>query len=227
MAATEQSALLHKVKNYLKGRAANIPDGVEYAEQKRRITNDLLGYFALEWKRATVDTEDVTADEIWQACLMAERLQQACRNDEQLSSGARLRFLDDTDHCGLEQSAGELVRSLVMDLATNALDAGAKEVIVKVTTNPISTRRHEVIVTVDDDGGGHFPDSYPAGSSLATLQGQCTARSGTLRHTPHQGRTGTLVTATLRTKMIPKSPMPNLSEFGQQPKDRTEMVVGA
>ncbi len=224
MAATEQSALLHKVKNYLKARVANVPDGVEYADQTRRITNDLLGYFALEWKRATVDTDEVTAEEIWQACLMAERLHQASGSDELQAVGARLRFLDDTDHCGFEQSAGELVRSLVMDLATNALDAGASEVIVQITVKPISSRRHEVVVTVDDNAGGHFPDSYKPGSSLATLQGQCTARLGLLRHTPHADREGTLVIATLRTKIIPLSSKPIRPDPIQQPNTPTEVA---
>jgi hypothetical protein len=223
-AAKQQSSLLHKVKNQLKGRAANVPDSVEDADLRRRLINDLLAYIFLEWKRATTQSEYVTAEEVWKACLMAEHLDRASENDKLHSVGARLRFLDHTGRCGFEQSAGELIRSLVMDLATNALDAGATEVIVNIEVNPTSSRRHEVVVTVDDNGGGHFPNDYPPGSSLATLQGQCAARSGALRHTRHLERSGTKVTATLRTILVPPSSATVLPPPIQHPKTPTEMV---
>ena len=202
-ALREQSELLHNIKNELKSRAASIPDSVAGAGLKRRVTNDLLGYFFLEWKRAAADSDQVTVDEIWEACLMAERLRRAVGSDDP-AARPRLHLVDDTHHCGFEQSAGELVRSLIMDLATNALDSGATEVTARIQVNPPPTPggRHEVVVTVDDNGCGHFPDNYPHGSSLATLQGLCAARKGTLRHTPHLNRRGTLVTATLRTTVI-------------------------
>lgn len=223
-AAKQQSSLLHKVKNQLKGRAANVSDSVEDADLRRRLTNDLLAYIFLEWNRATTQSEYVTAEEIWKACRMADHLDRACVNDELQSAGARLRFLDHTGSCGFEQSAGEVIRSLVMDLATNALDAGATQVIVNIEVNPTPSRRHEVVVTVGDNGAGYFPDSYPPGSSLATLQGQCAARSGALRHSPRLDRTGTNVTATLRTILMPPSTATVLSQPIQQPKAPTEMV---
>ena len=223
-AADRQTSLLHKVKTQLKGRTANVPDSADDADLRRRLTNDLLAYVSLEWERATTRSEYVTAEEIWKACRMAEHLDRACVNEELQSAGARLRFLDHTGSCGFEQSAGEVIRSLVMDLATNALAAGATQVIVNIEVNPTPSRRHEVVVTVGDNGAGHFPDSYPPGSSLATLQGQCAARSGALRHSPHLDRTGTNVIATLRTILMPPSTATVLPQPIQQPKAPTEMA---
>lgn len=226
-ALNEHSEVLHNIKNELKSRASSIPDSVENAGVERRITNDLLGYFFLEWRRAAMDSDQVTLDEIWEACLMAERLRRAVTIDGP-GVRARLHLVDDTDHCGFEQSAGELIRSLVMDLATNALDAGATKVIVHIhlIPPPAPGGRDEVVVTIEDDGDGQFPHSYPNGSSLATLQGLCAARKGSLTHASHPDHTGTLVTATLRTTIIP-SVKPSPTELIQSPHHKRQKEVDA
>lgn len=48
-----------------------------------------------------------------------------------------------------------------MDLATNALQAGATDVIVQIKVNPISKFGDEIVVTVEDNGVGHFPQGLP------------------------------------------------------------------
>lgn len=222
----EQSDLLHKIKTYLDARIAKIPDGAENAEMNRGITNDLLAYFSLEWKRATIDSDEVTVAEIWGACMTVEHLKQphlTYLTDDPHAAGPRLCLIDDTDQCCFEQSAAELIRSLFMDLATNALQAGATDVIVQIKVNPISKFGDEIAVTVDDNGVGHFPKVYPPGTSLATLRGQCTARWGVFEHTPHAGRSGTLVTATLQTRII-RPPKAILAEPIQYSEKPTELV---
>lgn len=222
---SEQSGLLHKLKTYLTIRLAKIPDSAENAELKRSITNDLLAYFFLEWKLATIDFDEVTAAEIWESCLTVDHLKQSYRRDDDPhAAGLPLTFIDNTDQCGFEQTAAELVRSLFMDLATNALHAGATDVIVQIKVNPLSKFGDEVVVTVDDNGAGYFPKIYPPGTSLATLRGQCMARWGVFAHTPHAGRSGTLVTATLQTKIIQRKPKPIFGEPIQYPEEPTELV---